>query len=121
MVMKRKLADDPEAFAKASPIDLTGPQAPPMYVVHGSHDTLAPVEDARDLVAQLREQSKAPVLYAEMQGAAARLRDLPVVPRRVVIEGIEALPLHRCTTSTSRAAPAATVRTAEVVEPLVEN
>ena len=53
------MADDPEAFRKASPLDLVRPYAPPFFVIHGSRDTLAPVEDAREFVRLLREVSDA--------------------------------------------------------------
>ena len=59
MVMQRKLADDPEAFAAYSPMDQVRADAPPFLVIHGSIDTLAPVEDAREFVRRLRETSEA--------------------------------------------------------------
>ena len=49
IVMKAFLADDPEAFADASPIHHLRADAPPFFVIHGNKDTLAPVEDARTL------------------------------------------------------------------------
>lgn len=69
IVMKQKYAADPEAFARASPIDRVHAGAPPFLVVHGSRDTLASVSDARAFVARLREVSRAPVRYVEMRGA----------------------------------------------------
>ena len=50
LVMKEFLADEPEAFAKASPLDNIHADAPPFFVVHGDNDTLAPVQDARAFV-----------------------------------------------------------------------
>ncbi len=69
LVMKRFLADEPEAFSSASPIDRVREDAPPTMVVHGDRDTLAPVEDARLFVERLADVSKAPVLYCELHGA----------------------------------------------------
>ncbi len=69
LVMKRFLADEPDEFSKASPMDRIRPDAPPMMVVHGDRDTLAPVEDARLFVKDLAEVSDAPVLYCELHGA----------------------------------------------------
>lgn len=43
--------------------------APPMFVIHGNHDSLVWVEDARHFVEALREVSEAPVAYAELPGA----------------------------------------------------
>jgi acetyl esterase/lipase len=47
--------------------DATG--APPVFVVHGDHDTLALVAGARLFAAQLRAESAEPVVYAELPGA----------------------------------------------------
>jgi acetyl esterase/lipase len=38
-------------------------------VLHGTHDSVAPVEYARDFVAKLRAVSRNPVVYAELPGA----------------------------------------------------
>jgi acetyl esterase/lipase len=43
--------------------------APPMMIVHGSHDSLVWVEDARYFANALRDVSQAPVAYVELQGA----------------------------------------------------
>ena len=69
LVIGKNFDDDPDAFRKASPMDLVRADAPPFFVIHGSLDTLVPVEDARHFVELLREASDSPVLYAEMQGA----------------------------------------------------
>lgn len=89
VVMQRKLADDPQAFADYSPLDLLREDAPPVLVVHGSIDTLAPVEDAREFVRRLREVSANPVLYAEMAGAQHAFEIFPSYRTARVIEGIE--------------------------------
>jgi len=69
VVMKAKIDEEPEKFAAASPIDQVRPDAPPFLIVHGSLDTLAPVQGARDFAASLREVSEAPVVYLELEGA----------------------------------------------------
>lgn len=69
MVMKAFIADEPEKFAAASPVDRVNADAPPFFVIHGDRDTLAPLEDARLFVDRLREASDEPVVYAELQGA----------------------------------------------------
>ena len=38
----------------------------PFFVVHGTHDTLVPVAEARRFVEALRAVSDAPVIYAEL-------------------------------------------------------
>ncbi|MEO8814325.1 MAG: alpha/beta hydrolase, partial [Mycobacterium sp.] len=48
VVVKRKIARHPEIFRKASPIARTHAGAPPFLVIHGSGDTVIPVQQARD-------------------------------------------------------------------------
>ena len=68
-VMKRPLATHREEFEKASPLHRVHAGAPPFFVIHGSHDSLAPVEEARQFVEVLGKTSRAPVAYAELAGA----------------------------------------------------
>jgi acetyl esterase/lipase len=65
-VFKRRYDDDPRVFEDASPLNRVNAQAPPFFVVHGTHDTLVPVAEARRFVEALRAVSEAPVLYAEL-------------------------------------------------------
>jgi len=69
MVLKKRFAEEPDAFRRASPMHRIHADAPPFFVIHGSHDSLAPVEEARHFAKLLRETSKAPVAYAEIPGA----------------------------------------------------
>jgi acetyl esterase/lipase len=69
LVMKAFLADEPEKFREASPVDRVHPDAPPFLVVQGDRDTLAPVEEARAFVDRLREVSNSRVIYMEFPGA----------------------------------------------------
>ena len=89
VVMQAFFADQPELFHDASPIDQVGPDAPPMLVVHGDRDTLAPVVDARTFVESLREVSEAPVLYAELHGAQHAFDSFASFRTVAVIEAIE--------------------------------
>ncbi|MCW2831466.1 MAG: esterase/lipase [Aeromicrobium sp.] len=59
----------PDIFRAASPIAQVREDAPPFYVIHGSADTVIPVEQARDFVDRLSAVSKSTVLYAELPGA----------------------------------------------------
>ncbi|MET0728290.1 MAG: alpha/beta hydrolase [Acidimicrobiales bacterium] len=88
-VFKAFLAEEPERFREASPVHNLRPDAPPFLVVHGDHDTLAPVQDARIFVERLRQVSSEPVLYAEMQGAQHAFEIFPSVRSAKVIEGVE--------------------------------
>jgi acetyl esterase/lipase len=69
LVLKKRYDRDPDAFDRASPMSHVGPHAPPFFVIHGTHDNMASIEDARAFVALLRERSPGPVLFAEIAGA----------------------------------------------------
>ena len=69
VVVKRKIARHPEIFRKASPIARTHADAPPFLVIHGSGDTVIPVQQARDFVQKLRGESRSVVGYVELPGA----------------------------------------------------
>ncbi|MDT5339355.1 MAG: hypothetical protein QOD90_4860, partial [Mycobacterium sp.] len=69
VVVKRKIARHPEIFRKASPIARTHGGAPPFLVIHGSGDTVIPVQQARDFVENLRSVSRSVVGYVELPGA----------------------------------------------------
>ncbi|HXQ57924.1 MAG TPA: alpha/beta hydrolase [Actinomycetes bacterium] len=53
----------------SSPLAGGRPEAPPFFIAHGDHDTVAPVEVARDFAATLGNLSTNPVVYAELPGA----------------------------------------------------
>jgi acetyl esterase/lipase len=88
-VMGVRRADDPEAYAKASPVHWIREDAPPFLVVHGDLDTLVPVAQARSFTQRLRQTSAAPVLYAEMKGAQHAFDLFPSYRAARVIEGTE--------------------------------
>ncbi|MQY02795.1 hypothetical protein ACRB68_08300 [Actinomadura sp. RB68] len=89
MVFKQSFRENPEAFAKASPVTYLSEDAPPFFVIHGSKDSLIPVAEARRFVERLRDVSKAPVLYAEMQGSQHAFDVFPSYRTARVIEGVE--------------------------------
>ncbi|HSN70343.1 MAG TPA: alpha/beta hydrolase [Steroidobacteraceae bacterium] len=68
-VMPCRPADDPALWALASPVAEVHGGAPPFFVLHGTHDSLAKVEEAQHFVRCLREISRQPVAYAELPGA----------------------------------------------------
>ncbi len=65
-VFKRGRRDINEAFQSASPITYVSADAPPFFVLHGTNDSLIPVEQGRAFSARLRELSRQPVVYAEL-------------------------------------------------------
>jgi acetyl esterase/lipase len=68
-VIKRRFEDAPDLFDRASPMSRVNDRAPPFLVLHGTHDTMVPVEEARLFVELLRARSRQPVAYAELPGA----------------------------------------------------
>jgi acetyl esterase/lipase len=68
-VVKRQFTRFREIYTAASPIRRLRADAPPFFILHGEHDSLIPVGEAREFVEQIREVSQSPVLYAELPGA----------------------------------------------------
>jgi acetyl esterase/lipase len=60
---------DPTLWDLASPIEQVRADAPPFFVLHGTHDSLASVDEARLFVERLRSVSRNAVAYAELPGA----------------------------------------------------
>jgi acetyl esterase/lipase len=89
VVLKRRFADDPDAFRRASPSARVRADAPPFFVIHGSHDTLAPVEEGRSFAQLLRETSRQPVAYAEIPGAQHAFEVFHSLRTRHVVEGVD--------------------------------
>jgi len=68
-VMPCSPTTDPELWDLASPIAQLRADAPPFFILHGTHDSLAGVEEARHFADALRGASTQPVVYAELPGA----------------------------------------------------
>jgi acetyl esterase/lipase len=68
-VMPCSPTTDPALWDLASPIAQVRADAPPFFILHGTHDSLASVEEARLFALRLRSVSSQPVVYAELPGA----------------------------------------------------
>lgn len=68
-VMQCTEEEDPELWDNGSPLSHVHEDAPPMYVIQGTHDTLVWVEEAQTFVSAMEAASKQPVAYAELPGA----------------------------------------------------
>ena len=68
-ILKKRFADEPEAFEAGSPILRVTEDAPDFFVMHGAHDSLVSVQQARLFVDRLRATSRRSVVYAELPGA----------------------------------------------------
>lgn len=88
IVMKVSPQADRRAWDRASPISQVTEDAPPFFVLHGSHDFLVPPEESRQFVAALRGVSASPVLYAELPGATHGFDVLHSLRSRHVVHGI---------------------------------
>jgi acetyl esterase/lipase len=68
-VLKEPIALARASYEAASPLHRVSGDAPPFFLLHGTHDVLLRVEQARLMARRLREASAAPVVYAELPGA----------------------------------------------------
>ena len=82
-------SSDRAVFEKATPLLQVNADAPPFFVVHGAHDSLVPVAEARALVERLREVSKEPVVYAELPGAQHAFDVFHSIRSAHIIRGVE--------------------------------
>ena len=92
--MKVSLATAREAYEKASPIACITAGAPPFFVIHGTHDTMVPVAEARAFAHGLRGATGGPVVYAEIPGAQHAFDIFPSARSLFVIHGVERFLAH---------------------------
>ena len=88
-MLKVPFASAPEAYEKASPLCRLRPDAPPFFVLHGTHDTLVPVEEARQFCDAFRRVARAPLVYAELPGAQHAFEIFPSLRSTFVVHGVE--------------------------------
>jgi acetyl esterase/lipase len=68
-VMQCTLQGNRGLWEAGSPLQHVSAQAPPMFVIQGTHDSLVWVEEARAFVSALQAVASQPVAYAELPGA----------------------------------------------------
>ncbi len=68
LVMGIKVDEDPERWTRYNPLDRIREDAPPMMMIHGTLDTLAPVEQAREFASRMRATSDHAFVYTELEG-----------------------------------------------------
>lgn len=90
VVMKRRFADAPEEFDKASPRWRVARAAsiPPFMLLHGDRDSLAPLDGARRFRDALRATSAAPVVWAELPGAQHAFELFPSRRADAAVDGV---------------------------------
>jgi len=88
-VVKKRWAEDPDVFAAGTPLLRIGKDAPDFFVIHGAHDSLVAVDQARLFVARLREISGATVVYAELPGTQHAFDVFPSIRSAHVVRAID--------------------------------
>ena len=88
-VMKTPREKDPDLWRLASPQALVSADDPPFFIIHGSNDTLVPVDEARGFVKKLKAVSESPVVYAELPGAQHAFDIFPSLRTGHVIRAVE--------------------------------
>lgn len=89
VVVKASIDDEPEKFRRISPMHRLHDHAPPFFVIHGSGDTIVPVQESRRFVKALRHSGDGAVLYAEMPGGQHSFDSMPTWRSAPVIRAIE--------------------------------
>lgn len=89
IVMKRRFAEAPEEFDKASPRWRLGEHAPPFMILHGTRDSLAPLLGARRFRDELRRVTRAPVVWVELPGAQHAFEIFPSLRAAAATAGVE--------------------------------
>jgi acetyl esterase/lipase len=69
VLFETRLRDDWERWERASPTHRVRVDSPPFFVVHGTNDSVVPVEQGRRFVRRLQATSANPVVYVELPGA----------------------------------------------------
>jgi dipeptidyl aminopeptidase/acylaminoacyl peptidase len=88
-VVKKRWSEFPEVFEAASPLLRVDVDAPDFFVIHGTNDTLVPVEQARMFVELLKEKSKRTVVYAELPGAQHAFDVFPSIRSAHIVRVID--------------------------------
>ncbi|HET6951624.1 MAG TPA: alpha/beta hydrolase [Acidimicrobiales bacterium] len=88
-VFKTSLDDDSARWELASPMSHAGSDAPPFFLLHGTNDTLVPVEQARAFADLLGAGSRRPVVYAELPRAQHAFDVLPSVRAHHTVHAVE--------------------------------
>ena len=88
-VLQTTFAEHPEAFEAASPLARITSEAPDFFVIHGAHDSLADVRQARLFVERLKQTSRASVVYAELPGAQHAFDVFPSIRSAHVVRAVD--------------------------------
>lgn len=68
-VMPNAQIKDPQLWQDLSPLGLIHENAPPMLIIHGSHDALVPIEEAREFAKRMKASGKNKTVFVELEAA----------------------------------------------------
>ena len=88
-VVRQRWADAPDVFEAGTPLLQVDKDAPDFFVIHGAHDSLVAVDQARLFVSRLREVSGATVVYAELPGTQHAFDVFPSIRSAHVVRAID--------------------------------
>jgi len=88
-VFEQPYSAAPEVYQAATPLLRVTADAPDFFVIHGRHDTLVGVTQARQLVERLRETSKRTVVYAELPYAQHAFDVFPSIRSQHIVRAID--------------------------------
>lgn len=88
-VLKTPLSEGRDVWEQASPLTHVGPHAPPFFVLHGTNDTVVPVQQARAFARELRSAAGEPVVFAELPRAQHAFEVLPSLRARHAAIAVE--------------------------------
>ena len=88
-VVKKKFDEHRHIYEKASSMTHASPDAVPLFFLHGTNDSLVPVEQARAMVDLMRKESGNPVVYAEFPGAQHAFDIFASARTQAAVYGIE--------------------------------
>ena len=88
-VVKDTYANSPAIFEQASSMTHVSGDAVPLFFLHGTNDSLVPVEQARAMVDLVRKESRNPAVYVEFPGAQHAFDIFGSRRTQAAVDGIE--------------------------------
>jgi len=88
-VFKARIAERRDLFRAASAVHRVRPDSPPALLVHGTLDTVIPVEQSRRFFALLRAVSRNPVQFIEVPGGQHGFDVIPSIRTIRVVSAVE--------------------------------
>lgn len=87
-VMRARITERPELFQEASPIHRVHPDAPPFFLLHGSHDAVIPAGQASAFASALRSAGARTVVHADLPNAHHAFDALATLRSQMTAEAV---------------------------------